>query len=351
MLTRTRLGILFVFIWTMLVPAMAAAQTAAPGSPDAVKQQVERQATQPGNNAPVWREVRSGEANYTTVKGREAGVLVQSSGDTWRQWRQGPITVYGGWLVVIVALVIAALYFSKGPLTLHDKPTGRTIERFSAAERWAHWVTGISFVVLGITGLIMLFGKHVLLPVIGYTLFAWLTALGKNVHNFVAPLFVVSLLVMIVMYAKDNIPNARDIAWFGKAPAMFLRGAHVPSGRFNGGEKAWFWIGVVALCLIVSASGFVLLFPNLEQLRETMQTAHIVHATAAVLVIAASLGHIYMGTIGVEGAYEAMRTGQVDETWAREHHQYWHDEVRAGKGGATAGGGVPAGAAQKNRPD
>ncbi|HEY5636309.1 MAG TPA: formate dehydrogenase subunit gamma [Burkholderiales bacterium] len=350
MLTRTRLVVLSAFIWALLVPATGAAQTAAPGSPDAVKQQVERQGTQPGNNAPVWRDVRSGESNYTTVKGREAGVLVQSSGDTWRQWRQGPITVYGGWLVVIAGLLIAAIYFAKGPIKLHGKPTGKMIQRFSLVERWAHWVMGISFVVLGVSGLVMLFGKHVLLPVIGYTLFAWLTALLKNLHNFIAPLFVVSLLVFIVIFVKDNLPKAYDFAWFGKMAGFFFRGEHIPSGRFNGGEKAWFWLGVVALCLIVSASGFVLLFPNLEQLRETMQTAHIVHAIAGVLVIAASLGHIYMGTIGVEGAYQAMRSGYVDEIWAKEHHQYWHDEI--GKPAApAAGGGVPAGAARKNRPD
>lgn len=350
MLTRTRLVVLFAFIWALLVPVTGAAQTAAPGSPDAVRQQVERQTTQPGNNAPVWREVRSGESNFTTVKGREAGVLVQSSGDTWRQWRQGPITLYGGWLVVIAGLLIAAIYFAKGPVKLHGKPTGKMIERFSMAERWAHWVMGISFVVLGVSGLVMLFGKHVLLPVIGYTLFAWLTALLKNLHNFVAPLFAVSLLVFIVMFAKDNLPKAYDFAWFGKMGGFLFRGEHVPSGRFNAGEKAWFWLGVVVLCLIVSASGFVLLFPNLEQLRETMQNAHIVHATAAVLVIAASLGHIYMGTIGVEGAYQAMRSGYVDEIWAKEHHQYWHDEI--GKPGApAAGGAVPAGAARKNRAD
>ncbi|MDA0225337.1 MAG: formate dehydrogenase subunit gamma [Proteobacteria bacterium] len=347
MLTRTRFGFLILLVWAMLVPSFAAAQ--APAADSSVKQQSDRQTSQPGNNAPVWRDVRSGESNSTTAAGREAGVLVLSSGDTWRRIRQGPITVYGGWLVVISALIIAAIYFAKGPIKLHGKPTGRTITRFSTVERWAHWVMGISFVVLGVSGLVMLFGKHVLLPVIGYTLFAWLTVLLKNLHNFIAPLFVLSLLVFIVIYAKDNLPKAYDFAWFGKVFGFFFRGEHIPSGRFNGGEKAWFWGGVVVLCLIVSASGLVLLFPNLEQLRETMQQAHIVHAVASVLVMAASLGHIYMGTIGVEGAYQAMRTGFVDEIWAKEHHQYWHDEVRGKAAPAASAGAVPAGAARKPR--
>jgi formate dehydrogenase subunit gamma len=333
----------------------AAAFAQAPAAPvedPLAKEQRERAVTQPGNNQPVWSEVKSGQPNYSSLPGREMGVLIQpqarffgqdrisTAGEAWRQYRNGPVTFYGGWLLVLVGLVIAAIYFVSGPIRLHDKPTGRVIERFSTAERWAHWVMGISFVVLGITGLIMLFGKHILLPVIGYTLFAWLASLSKNLHNFVAPLFMVSLLVFIVMYVKDNLPRAYDFAWFGKVIGFFFRGEHIPSGRFNAGEKVWFWAGVVVLCLIVSVSGLILLFPNFEQLRTTMQQAHVVHAVAALLVIAASLGHIYMGTVGVEGAYQSMRTGYVDEIWAKEHHLYWYEEVKSGKA-AAASGAVP----------
>jgi formate dehydrogenase subunit gamma len=195
---------------------------------------------------------------------------------------------------------------------------------------------GISFCVLGITGAIILFGKFVLLPVIGYTLFAWLTALAKNLHNFVAPLFIASLVVFILMYVKDNLPGKGDGAWLANGWKMFA-GAHLPSGRFNAGEKVWFWAGVVILCLVVSVSGLILLFPNFDQVRATMQQASIVHSVAAVLVIALAIGHIYMGTIGVEGAYRNMRDGVTDETWAREHHQYWYEEVKSGAAAAKAG--------------
>jgi formate dehydrogenase subunit gamma len=305
------------------------AQTAPQPQPGATEQ--------PGNNAPVWREVRKeGQEHYTSTKGRETGVLVQSAGDTWRRIRNGPVTFYGGWLLVIVGLVIAAIYFTKGPVRLHDKPSGRMMERFSLAERWAHWVMGISFCVLGVTGLIILFGKYVLLPVIGYTLFAWVSALAKNLHNFVAPLFIVSLVVFILMYVKDNLPEKGDGAWLANGWKIFS-GAHLPSGRFNAGEKVWFWVGVVVLCLVLSVTGLILLFPNFDQVRATMQQASIIHAVSAVLVIGFALGHIYMGTIGVEGAYGNMRDGVTDETWAKEHHRYWYEEQKSGAAAARAG--------------
>ena len=332
-------------LWKLcLALAMIAAAGIAQAQSEAQQQQ-QRRLDQPGNNAPVWREVRKegSQENYTSIKGREANVLVQSAGNTWRQIRNGPVTFYGGWLVVIVTLALAAFYFAKGPLKLHEKPTGRMIERFSLAERWAHWTMAISFCVLGVTGLITLFGKHVLLPVIGYTLFAWLSALAKNLHNFVAPLFIASLVVFIVMFVKDNVYQKGDIGWLAKMWNMFVKGEHVPSWRFNMGEKVYFWAGVVGLCLALSVTGLILLFPNFDQVRSTMQLASIVHAVTAMLMIALALGHIYVGTIGVEGAYRNMADGVTDEAWAKEHHELWYNEVKRGAKPAP-GGAVPAGA-------
>lgn len=326
-----------------------------PARADEIKAQQERQAAQPGNNAPVWRNVQSGAPNYTSIRGRETDVLIQpparflgqehvsTAGEAWRQFRNGPVTFYGGWLVVLVLAVIAAFYFAKGPVKLHDKPTGRLLRRFSAFEMTVHWTAAISFCILGLSGLTMLFGKYVLLPVIGYTLFGWLTALGKNLHNFIAPLFIVSVAIMVLIWLRDNLPRAYDWQWFAKAWAFFARSEHIPSGRFNAGEKVWFWGGVLVLSVIVSWSGLILLFPNFEQTRAAMQDAWAVHATAALIYIAISFGHIYMGTIGVQGAYGNMRHGYTDETWAKEHHQYWYEEVQSGRRSA-AGGAVPAGA-------
>jgi formate dehydrogenase subunit gamma len=310
-----------------------------------VKEQQQRAVTQPGNNAPVWREVRSGQSPYTnsTVKGRETEVLVQSWGETWRQIRNGPVTFWGGWLVVGVLLILAALYFTFGPVKLHDKPSGRLIHRFSPIEQIAHWSTAISFVVLGLSGLIMLFGKHLLLPIIGYTLFAWLTMLAKNLHNFVGPFFIVSVVIFAAIFIRDNLPRAYDFKWFARAWGYVTGKEHVPSGRFNAGEKVWFWGGVIVLSIVVAWSGVILLFPNFDQTRGVMQEAWIWHAVAALFYIALALGHIYLGTLGVEGAYQAMRTGYVDEVWAKEHHEIWYHEVKSGRS-AAASGAVPAGA-------
>jgi formate dehydrogenase subunit gamma len=318
---------------------------------DTAKQQAQRQVTQPGNNAPVWRDVRSGDPGYTSIKGQETNILIQptmklpgqpalSGGEAWRLFRNGLITPIGGWLLAAVVVVIGALYAWKGPVRLHEKPTGRLIERFTPVQRYAHWVMGISFVILAVTGIVILLGKYVLLPVIGYTLFAWLTSLSKNVHNFVGPLFVISLLFFIVLYIKDNLPQSYDFKWFASFGGMF-GGKHVPSGRFNAGEKAWFWIGVVALSLVASITGLILNFPNFDQVRSVMIQANIIHAIAAVLVIALALGHIYMGTIGVEGAYGSMRNGYVDESWAKEHHQLWYEDVKSGKVKAGKATGTP----------
>jgi formate dehydrogenase subunit gamma len=321
------------------------APAASPSQDDRVKEQQQRAVTQPGNNAPVWREVRSGQSPYTnsTVKGRETEVLVQSWGETWRQIRNGPVTFYGGWLVVLVLVAILGFYFAFGPVKLHGKPTGRLIRRFSTVDQVVHWSVAISFCVLGLSGLIMLFGKHVLLPIVGYTLFAWLASLSKNLHNFVAPVFMVSVVAMVVLYIRHNLPKSYDLQFLLNGWNVMARGKHVPSGKFNGGEKVWFWGGVVVLSVIVSYTGVILLFPNFDQTRSVMQEAWIWHASAALLYIAISFGHMYLGTIGLEGSYHAMRTGYVDEVWAKEHHEYWYNEMKSGRGAAAAGA-VPAGA-------
>ncbi|WP_104657148.1 formate dehydrogenase subunit gamma [Ralstonia insidiosa] len=292
-----------------------------------------RRAEQPGNNAPVWREVNSDQAHYASIPGLEAGVLIQRTGQKWRLFRNGVITVWGGWLVVLVPLVILGFFLWKGAIPLKETPTGRKIERFTPTERYVHWTMAISFVTLGASGIVMLWGKHFLLPVMGHQLFGWLTYVLKNLHNLIGPLFTVSIIVAFVMWVRDNLPRGIDLQWLLKAGGMFGGGHEPPSHRFNAGEKLWFWGGLVLFGLILSASGWVLdrIVPGVDYYRSTMQLAEIIHAIAAVGMICMSLGHIYMGTIGMEGAYRAMRDGYVDEAWAKEHHELWYDDIKAGK--------------------
>jgi formate dehydrogenase subunit gamma len=312
-------------------PALPAGSTAAPG----------------WNNPPKWDEV-STQPQYASVPGRETNVLIQDAGRHWRELRNGPVTFYGGIVILVIPAIILLFYLSKGQIKLHDKPTGRLIERFNSAERVAHWTMAISFVVLAISGVVMLFGKYILLPVLGYGVFATITVICKNLHNFVGPLFIFSLVVMFVLYVKDNFFASHDGQWFASFGGLFS-GKHVPSGRFNGGEKAWFWGGLVLLGLIVSVSGMVLLFPNWNTSREVMGQANLIHAVFTCLFIAASFAHIYLGTLGMEGAYKGMREGFVDETWAKEHHEIWYNEVKDGKrpeklsGAPQAGAPAPAG--------
>jgi formate dehydrogenase subunit gamma len=329
--------------WLLLALLTLAPGTALP----AEDTQAERQAVQPYNNAPVWREVRSGQEQFTTVKGVETGVLVQTAGESWRKLRNGPVTQIGGWLLVALVIALFLFYRWKGPIRLRDKPTGRIIERFTSVERFAHWTLAISFCVLAVSGIVMLFGKHVILPVLGYTLFGWLAILCKSLHNFIGPLFIVSTLVIVVMWVKDNLPRAGDVKWILKAGGM-LTGEHVPSHRFNAGQKGWFWFGVVGLGIVMGATGLILDFPNFEQGRSTMQQANLIHAIGAVVFISMSFAHIYIGTIGMEGAYDTMRTGLVDEAWAKEHHEDWYNDVKAGKipASRTASAGAAAAAPQ-----
>jgi len=336
-------------VWRRLLCALLTLCALAAGpvfaaDPPPPTDQALRQQVQPLNNAPVWREVRSGEAHFTTVKGVETGVLIQSGGQTWRALRNGPITLYGG-IAFSAMLVLLALFFKlRGQIRLSEPKTGRLIQRFTTLERMSHWTMAISFCVLMVSGLIMLFGKHVLLPVFGYSLFALVAMVCKNIHNFVGPVFILSVLLFIVLFVKDNVWQAIDALWIRKAGGL-LSGEHVPSHRFNFGEKTWFWLGVVFLSLTVGASGLVLNFPNFEQGRAVMQTANLVHLIGGLIVMTLSLAHIYIGTLGMEGALEGMQTGYVDETWAKEHHELWYDAARQNQGMEQTPGGLSAPAA------
>jgi formate dehydrogenase subunit gamma len=291
----------------------------------------EREATQPFNNAPVWREVRSGAPQVTTVLGRETNVLIQSRGETWRALRV-PMAFGGGMLVALGVLGLAVFYLIRGPIDIgeDEKRGGRQIERFTPVDRYAHWLLAIAWVTLAITGLILSLGKSVLLPLIGYTLFSWLAILAKNLHNFVGPVLIVAVPLMFIRFVRDNGIGIEDVKWFMNIIGYFT-GHEYPSGKFNAGEKLVFWVVLLILSTTLVVSGLVLVFPNFDQTRSTMQTANVVHMAAAYVAISLALVHIYLGTIGMVDAYRAMRYGYVDESWAKHHHAYWYKDVVAGR--------------------
>jgi len=319
----------------------------ASSDPDYAQQSnAERAKVQPGNNAPMWRQVGAGVTGYSSLpksQAPEAGNLIQpfvqypgsrftNAGEAWRQVRNNWLIPYGGALLLIALGAIALFYWRKGTLQLHGAATGRKIERFTPFERSAHWANAIAFTILAVSGLVMAFGKFFIHPVIGGTLYGWLTYVLKNLHNFAGPVFAVSLVIMIVTFVRDNLPRKEDITWLVKGGGL-LSEHEIPSHRFNAGEKVLFWGGVFLLGLIVVGSGLMLdkLIPGLVYERSTMQLSHMVHAVATVLMMAMFMGHIYMGTVGMAGAYDAMKTGYVDETWAKEHHELWYDDIKAGK--------------------
>ena len=307
----------------------------------------ERAKVQPGNNAPIWRQVGTGVNGFSSLpksEAPEAGNLIQpfvqypgsrltNAGEAWRQVRNNWLIPYGGSLLLIVILALAFTYFAKGPMKTTLPATGRKIERFTPFERASHWANAIAFVALGVSGVVMAYGKFFLLPVMGATLFGWLAYAMKNLHNFTGPLFAVSLVVVFFTFVKDNWPEKGDLQWVLKGGGMLGGGHAPPTNRFNPGSKIIFWGGVFFLGIIIIASGFVLdkIVPGLIYERGTMQIAHMVHGVVSVLMLAMFLAHAYLGSVGMDGAYDGMRHGYVDEAWAQQHHEYWYDDVKAGK--------------------
>jgi formate dehydrogenase subunit gamma len=321
----------------------------ASSAPDYLQQNNgQRNKVQPGNNAPMYRDVQKGIegfTNYPRDKYPEAGVLIQppvqypgsrltTAGEAWRQVRNNWIIPYGGALFLIALGALAIYYFARGPLGHTDGQGPPQIERFTPFERSAHWANAIAFSTLAISGLVMAFGRFVLLPLMGGTLYGPLTYVLKTLHNFAGPVFTVSLVIVFFTFVRDEWPERGDLHWLARAGGAFSKNRdEPPSGRFNAGEKVIFWAGVLFLGVIVVASGLVMdkLIPNVDYERSTMQVAHMVHSVATVLMMSMFTLHIYLGTIGMRGAYKAMRTGWVDEAWAREHHEYWYEDIVAGK--------------------
>ena len=251
-------------------------------------------------------------------------VLMQPAGRQWDYFHEVLLHWLGAIVILGMIAALAAAYLIVGRLRISKGRSGQKVRRFNAFERFSHWLTAISFVVLGLTGLNITFGKLLLLPVIGPEAFSSESQIAKYTHNFVSVSFVIGLVLIVAIWIKDNIPQKVDIEWI-KQGGGFIKSKHAPSGRFNPGEKLVFWFALGGGVAVI-ISGYLLIFPFYVTNIAGMQLAQIVHAVVAVLFIAVIIAHIYIGTLGMEGAFEAMATGDVDLNWAKEHHDVWLEE-------------------------
>ena len=298
-----------------------------PANPNALANGTQAQ-SQPAN--PSIFTPNSDPQNYVSIPDKQAGVLIQRAGQEWRVIRNGVITVYGGWLLALAFFGIAGVYIVKGSIKLHEPLSGVMIKRFGGFSRFTHWVMAFSFLALAFTGLLILYGKYFAMPLMGGAAYGSFLMVCKNIHNFTGPLFTLSIVVFFLLFVSKNIPEKGDLQWLLSFGGIFS-GNHVPAGFFNMGEKFWFWFGMTFLGLVISGSGFVLdmivPFMDMQYLRGTMQIANIIHSSAAILMTAMAMGHIYIGTIGMQGSIDGMKTGYVDATWAKEHHELWYNKV------------------------
>jgi formate dehydrogenase subunit gamma len=275
-----------------------------------------------------------------TIPDRKEGVLIQPAGQDWRHFHEVTLRWIGGIAILGMLILLIAFYLIRGMVRLKSGRSGRMIVRFSAFERFVHWMTATCFIVLAITGLNITFGRPLLMPLMSPEAFTAWSEAAKYAHNFVSFPFTIGVVLIFLMWIAGNIPNRVDVEWL-KAGGGIVGDAHPPSYRFNAGQKMIYWI-VVLGGAASAISGYILMFPFSGDLTVSgMQTAQMVHSIVAVLFVAAMLAHIYIGSIGMEGAFEAMGTGEVDVNWAREHHNLWLDEELK-RNRETAPGGARA---------
>ncbi len=298
------------------------------------------------SDSDIWRQVRRGIQGQVSIPNRAAGVLVQSEGDSWRMIRNGPLVTYGWWLLAAMCALLGLFFAVRGRIRVDSGISDKTIERFNGLERFAHWLAAGSFVVLALTGLNVLYGRYLFATGAGggdfsalHTAFATITYYGKFVHNYIGFPFIIGVALMFVIWVRHNLLDRHDFNWIVKGGGLFAKGVHPPAGKFNFGQKAIFWI-VVLSGVALFVTGLSMMFPFYWFGMQDMQLVNLIHAVVAIVVIAVMIAHIYIGSLGMEGAFAAMGTGQVDENWAREHHSVWVAEV---KGEAPPGGDGPVG--------
>jgi formate dehydrogenase subunit gamma len=269
-------------------------------------------------------EGRGSNPNATSYK------VIQPEGRDWQSFRDTTLSRVALVSIVGMLALLTVFYLVRGKVRMAGGRSGKTLVRFGSIERFAHWLSATSFMVLGISGLNITFGRSWLLPIIGPEAFTAFSQFGKFAHNYVSFAFALGITLMFLMWAKDNLPALRDLRWFAQGGGLVGLG-HPPADRFNGGQKIIFWTTVLG-GIALSISGYLLMFPFTFVDIGGMQAASVVHALVGVVMIAVIIAHVYIGSVGMEGAFEAMGSGQVDVNWAREHHSIWAEKVMARDG-------------------
>jgi formate dehydrogenase subunit gamma len=265
-----------------------------------------------------------------SIPDQRSGVLEQPAGRDWLEFRNVTLRWIGGIAILGMIAVLVIFYLSRGMVRLESGRSGRTIVRFTAFERFVHWMTATCFIILAVSGLNITFGRPLLLPLIGLEAFSEWSQWAKYAHNYLSFPFTIGVVLIFLMWVAGNIPNKVDIDWLKRGGGM-VGHDRPPAYRFNAGQKAIYWIVVIGGGA-VAITGYELMFPFYLSGIEGMQLAQVVHSVVAVLFVAAMLAHIYIGTIGMEGAFEAMGSGTVDINWAKEHHSLWLKEQNARTG-------------------
>ncbi len=317
-------SVLFIVISAMVLPTASYLI-----SSDTAFAQVSNDENQRAN---FWRAVRQGAVGYSAVSGVESGVFINNGGQNWRQMRNGIIATYGGWSVIGAPISILVFYLIRGKIRVGAKKSGLTVPRWQTWERIMHWYTAVLFVILAITGLSLLFGRVVLIPVLGAKGFSLWASLSINTHNVVGPFFSIGVFAMLLFWIKNNIPNATDIKWLTSGGGI-IGNTHSSAGKANGGEKIWYWIVILVGLLAVCGTGLALIgwvaqWGIGDSTRATMQYMYQIHAIAAIIWIIVFFGHVYIGTIGTEGVLQGMITGRVSTEWAKQHHDLWYEDVK-----------------------
>jgi formate dehydrogenase subunit gamma len=265
-----------------------------------------------------------------TLPDQKACTIEQPAGRDWRHFHEVILRWTGGLVILGILAVLLVFYLWRGMVRIESGRSGRTIVRFNGFERFVHWMTATCFIILALSGLNITFGRPLLLPLIGPETFTAWSQWAKYAHNYLSFPFTIGVFLIFIMWIAGNIPNRVDIEWLKRGGGI-VGHDHPSAYRFNAGQKMIYWI-VVLGGAAVAISGYVLMFPFYGTNIASMQAAQITHAIIAVLFVAAMIGHIYIGTVGMEGAFEAMGTGTVDLNWAKEHHDLWLEEEKARTG-------------------